>query len=426
MSAAISPFCCWKNTVLDLGNIKGDKGDQGEQGLQGEKGDKGDQGEQGLQGEKGDKGDQGVGVSEVAIENDELVITLSNGNVINLGNIKGAKGDKGDKGDIGEQGVSITNVTLTAEGNLSMTFSSGETIPLGNIKGQDGVDGVGIAEVYIEDGNLYVRKTNETVAVNLGSVKGPKGDKGEDGVDGKSAYELYKQAHPEYTGTLEDWLNSLKGETGRGIVKTEISGTNWIIYYTDGTTETHDLSGVAIPADEILIYSLQSDGTYSVKAGKDIAGHPEVIIPATHNGITVTLIEEHAFDGCTTLEKVVIPDTITKIGAYAFNGCTNLNSAINIPSTITVIEEYCFYNCKNIENINIPAAVVRINKYALYNVPSITVEGTNKWNVSNCKGETSTFSNRTLTAESYKDYTVYDSDYWVYYDYYPSSGVWKR
>lgn len=86
-------------------------------------------------------------MSEVALVNDELIITLSNDEEFNLGNIKGAKGDKGetgakgDKGEQGIQGVSIIEVTLTAEGELSIKFSNGQVVPLGNIKGQDGADG---------------------------------------------------------------------------------------------------------------------------------------------------------------------------------------------------------------------------------------------------------------------------------------------
>ena len=60
------------------------------------KGDKGD---------KGDAGENGVGITEATINTaNELVITLSNGTFINLGNVKGAKGDKGDKGDTGATG----------------------------------------------------------------------------------------------------------------------------------------------------------------------------------------------------------------------------------------------------------------------------------------------------------------------------------
>lgn len=82
------------------------------------------------------KGDVGVGIYTVEknIDN-ELIVVLTDGSVIELGNIKGDRGPQGEKGDKGE-------------------------------------DGVGIDEVYILDGNLYVKKSTDTEAINLGSVKG--------------------------------------------------------------------------------------------------------------------------------------------------------------------------------------------------------------------------------------------------------------
>ena len=305
---------------------KGDKGDQGAQGIQGEKGDKGDQGSQGIQGEKGDKGDQGlqgeqgVGVSEVAIENDELVITLSNGNVINLGNIKGTKGEKGDKGDTGEQGVSITNVTLTADGELSMTFSSGQTIPLGNIKGADGQDGVGIDEIYIQDGNLYVKKTTDTVAVNLGSIKGDQGIQGEKGEKGD------------------------KGDAGRGIVRTEvIDGELWITYSDDVDNPVNvgrvvDMNSVT---DGDLVYTMLEDGTYSVKAAKTFTT-TNLVIPSTYNGITVSKIADNGFENKACITTVSLPNTLTEIGKYAFSGCTGLTT-VDIPASVKCIGAFSFY-----------------------------------------------------------------------------------
>lgn len=53
--------------------------------LQGDKGDKGDKGEKG---DKGDKGEQGVGIENVYIdENNDLIIILTDGRIINAGNI---------------------------------------------------------------------------------------------------------------------------------------------------------------------------------------------------------------------------------------------------------------------------------------------------------------------------------------------------
>lgn len=90
-------------------------------------------------------------------------------------------------------------------------------------QGEKGEDGVGIDEIYIQDGNLYVKKTTDPEAISLGSVKGdkgnqgpqgPQGDKGEpgaSGVDGKSAYEI--AVDKGFEGNEEEWLDSLKNAT---------------------------------------------------------------------------------------------------------------------------------------------------------------------------------------------------------------------
>ena len=314
-------------------------------------------------------------MSKVELVEDKLVITLSDGQKFDLGNVKGEKGDRGEKGEQGDPGVSITNVTLTAEGNLSMTFSSGETIPLGNIKGRDGVDGVGIDEIYIQDGNLYVKKTTDTNAVNLGSVKGEKGDKGEqgpageNGVDGKSAYELYKQAHPEYTGTLDDWLNSLKGAAGRSVVKTEIINNSLVITYSDG--EVVDLGGFAPTYVEgthvIFEINLLSNNTYSITGIKNNQLE-EIVIPTRINGLPVTRIASNAFEGNTSIKKVVLADSIVEIGDSAFKDCTALEAIeIGKDSELTTFSAYAFNNCTALKHIYIPKTVIFIGNYAFYN-----------------------------------------------------------
>ena len=46
----------------------------------------------------------------------------------------------------------------------------------------------------------------------------------------------------------------------------------------------------------------------------------------THNVVLpgVTVIEEYAFYGCTSLSSVTLPEGLTTVGEYAFYGCTSL------------------------------------------------------------------------------------------------------
>ena len=65
--------------------------------------------------------------------------------------------------------------------------------------------------------------------------------------------------------------------------------------------------------------------------------------PATYTiPARVKRIEDYAFAGDTTLERVKIPDGVTEIGDYAFSGCTNLQE-IELPEGLTKIGNHDFH-----------------------------------------------------------------------------------
>ena len=76
-----------------------------------------------------------------------------------------------------------------------------------------------------------------------------------------------------------------------------------------------------------------------------------IIIP---NGINC--INNNTFYNCTNLSSVIIPNSVTHIGEGAFRYCVNLAS-INIPDNIRHIDNYAFSNCTNLTSINIPNSV---------------------------------------------------------------------
>ena len=358
----------------------------GNDGAKGEKGDKGDKGEAGADGQ------DGRGISSAAINSDgELVLAFSDETELNLGKIKGEKGDKGEKGETGaagkdgSDGVGIANVTISDEGNLNVSLTNGANLDLGNIKGEDGIgitrselnaegqllltysdgtttnlgvivgakgekgekgadgangaDGVGISDVNVlTDGTLVVTLSDGTTK-SLGNIKGEKGEKGDNGADGKSAFELYQEANPEYTGTYTEWLESLKGEDGKGIVNIAFNeNKELIITYSDGTEQnlgtiasgsgTGGSIGSTIE-DDYFIYVLLPDGTYGVMAGAGARQADTLTIPSSYNGIAVSTILEAGFKNCTMLNTVTIPSNIVKIGKMAFynSGLTSADIA---------------------------------------------------------------------------------------------------
>ena len=65
--------------------------------------------------------------------------------------------------------------------------------------------------------------------------------------------------------------------------------------------------------------------------------------PATYTiPARVKRIEDYAFAGDTSLERVKIPDGVTEIGDYAFSGCTNLQE-IELPAGLTKIGNHDFH-----------------------------------------------------------------------------------
>ncbi len=55
----------------------------------------------------------------------------------------------------------------------------------------------------------------------------------------------------------------------------------------------------------------------------------------------------YAFQNCTNLTSIVIPNSVKTIGSSAFSGCSNLTSII-IPDSVTSIGENAFNGCSSL------------------------------------------------------------------------------
>lgn len=523
-------------TTLNLGTIKGEKGDKGDTGVQGEKGDKGDTGEQGIQGVAGKDGKDGingingtdgvdgkdgVGIANILINTSgELELTFSDGQQINLGNVKGSKGDKGEKGDTGEQGiqgiagkdgkdgingtngvdgkdgtngkdgtdgqdgVGIANVTVSNEGALSVTLTNGTVLDLGNIKGANGIgisksevnasgelvltytdgtvknlgnvvgangadgqDGVGIKTVTLSStGELMVTLSDNSV-INLGNVKGEKGDKGDKGDKGARG---------------EKGEKGDKGDTGRGIAKTELVNGELIITYTDGTKE--NLGSVSNAESEYssgLQYTLNEDNnSYTLSRAGELFNSTKVVIPETYKGKPVTKIGERAFYSTqlygsdsskgAPINELILPSTIKSIALEAFYNCKiekvvfegtieewcsiqfigisanplyhpdnakdntklyidgELIETLVIPNSVSTISSYSFVDCGSLKEVVIPESVTSIEPHAFKNcgsLSSVEVKAPRGWYYKNggykYSISESTMSNKTLLAQKF-------------------------
>ncbi len=96
---------------------------------------------------------------------------------------------------------------------------------------------------------------------------------------------------------------------------------------------------------------------------------------------SVTEIGWSAFDGCTGLTSVTIPNTITKIYSYAFQGCTALSS-VEIPDSLTTISSSVFSGCSSLTSVEIPNSVTEIGSSAFSGctgLTSVTIPNTVTW-----------------------------------------------
>ena len=96
-------------------------------------------------------------------------------------------------------------------------------------------------------------------------------------------------------------------------------------------------------------------------------GITEVVLP---NGLKE--IGEFAFMGCTDMESINIPTGLTTLGNNAFRGASSLTSSINIPATLSSIGNNVFRDCSKISNVTIPEGVTSIGDYAFRGCTSIT------------------------------------------------------
>ncbi|MBR0054674.1 MAG: leucine-rich repeat protein, partial [Bacteroidales bacterium] len=107
---------------------------------------------------------------------------------------------------------------------------------------------------------------------------------------------------------------------------------------------------------------------------------------ATLGGYPVTSIGDYAFQECSEITSIKIPDDVTKIGKGAFSYCRGLTSmtipegvnnieyatflgclalsSVTIPNSITNIEQNAFHTCTLLKSVTIPDSVIRIGNSA--------------------------------------------------------------
>lgn len=84
-----------------------------------------------------------------------------------------------------------------------------------------------------------------------------------------------------------------------------------------------------------------------------------------------TQIPDFAFEGCSGLQSVNIPESVTSIGVHTFAYCESLQK-VNIPNNVTNIGLGAFISCTSLQNINIPNGIKNIADEAFLACSNLT------------------------------------------------------
>ena len=80
-------------------------------------------------------------------------------------------------------------------------------------------------------------------------------------------------------------------------------------------------------------------------------------------GSNIAIIDNYAFDRCTSLQSVIFSKSLTTIGDYAFRECTSIHS-VTIPNTVTEIGSFAFDGCINLGDIDVSDNLTYLGEYA--------------------------------------------------------------
>ena len=173
----------------------------------------------------------------------------------------------------------------------------------------------------------------------------------------------------EFTGA-----EIVKSNAPVSIVDPEISNTN------------SDLADAVQPVVNTAEFEVLENEDGSVTIERYIGSGGDVVIPAEIDGKPVSAIGNvvgtiGAFQDCTNVTSVVIPDGVVEIQDNAFYGCTNLE-VVTVPSSVTLLRNCAFSDCPKLRAIYFEGNAPEQANYVFDTTENVIIyyqEGTSGW-----------------------------------------------
>lgn len=117
--------------------------------------------------------------------------------------------------------------------------------------------------------------------------------------------------------------------------------------------------------NKVVIYE-NSVKTIGMAAFEYCSSLADIVLPEG-----VTTIARSAFWGCSSLSRIDLPEGVTTIGHSAFYGCEKLSS-VKLPNSLTTIEGFAFSGCSHL-TMTIPETVTSIGSQAFRNNADLSI-----------------------------------------------------
>lgn len=110
---------------------------------------------------------------------------------------------------------------------------------------------------------------------------------------------------------------------------------------------------------------IQTNAFYGNKTLEEI-----IILADGEKGIEI--IGERAFQNCTNLKSVYMPNTVKELGNLVFSGCTNL-SEVQLSNKIKLIPGEAFHYCENLHKLVIPEGVKMLDDFSIAGTDNLQI-----------------------------------------------------